>query len=244
MPQAASVIRAPEARVSNRRLGAGQTRFRGGWSGGGRSSPSARTSSRTACVVRTACRSGKAAVRDGPACAVLRTHIATNGQSWQFLLFCPSGQHGMSPDADMSVMPGICGCAEAVGVANGDNARPTVTKTAKTRLRSRRRSMSHHPTGRVALEARRLHMFASRPTASPGRKRIRTPRPPSAAPGSGDTARIRSRRTRSSRRPSLSSGWWLACAAVWNRSGALTGADWGARASRPSTAQFEKRSFH
>ena len=41
----------------------------------------------------------------------------------------------------MSVMPAICGRAEAAGVAKGDNAKPAVTKTAKTRLRNRRGSM-------------------------------------------------------------------------------------------------------
>ena len=69
-------------------------------------SPSARTSSRSACVVRTAWRTGRAAVSGGPACATVSRHIATSGQSVQALWLASSGQQGMSAGiADISLMP-------------------------------------------------------------------------------------------------------------------------------------------
>ena len=39
-----------------------------------------------------------ALVGDELARAIVSMHIATSGQSWQLLFFCPSGQHDMSPD--------------------------------------------------------------------------------------------------------------------------------------------------
>jgi acetyl/propionyl-CoA carboxylase alpha subunit len=53
------------------------------------------------------------------------------------------------------------GFVEAAAVAKGDNARPRLTKTAKTGLTSRRKSISYHPTGLGTLEGRRLRIFAN-----------------------------------------------------------------------------------
>ncbi len=142
------------ARPKRLRLNVGQARFRGGWSGGGRSSPSAKTSSRSACAVRTAWRTGKADVAGGAAWAVVNTHIAITGQSVQVLLFCSSGQHGMSaaiddtsatddmsvvPAAIMSVMACLDACM-AAGAATGATANPTTMAIASNRVMNRRKS--------------------------------------------------------------------------------------------------------
>src|ERR1700755_3276319 len=66
----------------------------------------------------------------------------------------------MSADIAMSIMPAACDCAAAADVANGATARPAVTKTARMRLTSRRKSIGQHSTGGGTLEDHRLHMFA------------------------------------------------------------------------------------
>lgn len=68
--------------------------------------------------------------------------IARNGQSWQSLCFCFSGQQGMSPD-----MAAICISASdalfpaAIGDANGAMANPTATSTANRSFGNRDPSM-------------------------------------------------------------------------------------------------------
>ena len=104
----------------------------------------------------------------GPACTVFRMHIASSGQSWQSLLLWSSGQQGMSADMVMPSMPAGCACAEIDGIANGGMVRPMVTKTARTRLRSRHEFMPQHPIADRTLEGRPLRIFAHRTAASGG----------------------------------------------------------------------------
>src|SRR5207248_11379313 len=110
--------------------------------GGGRSSPSAKTSSRSACAVRTGWRTGRADISGGVAWVVADAHIAITGQSVHVLLFCSSGQHGISaaidaPSAlgdilaidDMSVISAamaacMIGACIAAGAATGATASP------------------------------------------------------------------------------------------------------------------------
>lgn len=68
---------------------------------------------------------------------------AISGQSWQVLLFCLSGQHGMS--ATMSGMSAICiisagmACSAATaGAASGAIVKPAVTRMASTSRNNRR----------------------------------------------------------------------------------------------------------
>ena len=122
--------------------------------------------SRTTWAVRTAYRSGKAAIVGAPACTDCRTHIAISGQSLAVHAFW-SGQHGMSPDIDISVISAAWPCAAAAGAASGAMAKPAVTKTAITRLISRRRFIPLYPTGPGTLKGCRFHMFASGPMVPP-----------------------------------------------------------------------------
>src|SRR5258708_26795426 len=81
-------------------------------------------------------------------------HVATSGQSGQLLFFCPSGQHGMSPDmADISLISLKGSSFAAAGATSGAAASPTITKTASRRPMSRRRFMTHHHTGLEAWQA-------------------------------------------------------------------------------------------
>src|SRR6266851_4247890 len=74
-------------------------------------------------------------------------HVATSGQSWQFLSFCPSGQHGMSPAiAAISLISPTDSHFAAAGVTSGAATSPTITKTARRRPVSRRRFMTQHHT--------------------------------------------------------------------------------------------------
>jgi len=79
-----------------------------------------------------------ALVGDELARAIVSMHIATSGQSWQLLFFCPSGQHGMSPD--IAAIPLISPTGRrfaAAGVTSGAATKPTITKTASKRPMSR-----------------------------------------------------------------------------------------------------------
>lgn len=146
--QAACIVRTP----TRRRLSVRQARLRGGWSGGGRLSPSAKISSRSVCVVRTAWRTGRAAVSGGPACAVVITHIATTGQSVQALWLASSGQQGMSPGiADMSVIPPAASACMAAGAATGATASPATMAIASNRVMRRRKTMPYSATATGSL---------------------------------------------------------------------------------------------
>src|SRR5260370_17719097 len=82
-------------------------------------------------------------------------HIATSGQSGQLLFFCPSGQHGVSPDiADISLISPTGSGFAGAGVTNGAATSPAITKTASRRPMSRRRFIDYHPTGRGTWEGR------------------------------------------------------------------------------------------
>ena len=141
-------------------LSAAQIEVRGGWSGGGRLTPSVSASFSTEWYVRTAWRTVMGGAREGPAWAVFNAQIARSGQSWQSLLFCSDGQQGMSPDiADMSVIVAD-GLLAAAGVTTGATDRPMVTKIARKSFRSRRRSIFDHLTATTAWEARAHHKFA------------------------------------------------------------------------------------
>jgi hypothetical protein len=81
-------------------------------------------------------------------------HIATSGQSWQPLFFCPSGQQGMSPDmADMSLISAAASRFAAAGVTSGAATSPTMTNIASKRPMSRRTFMTYHHIGRGILKA-------------------------------------------------------------------------------------------
>src|SRR6266478_3085103 len=87
--------------------------------------------------------------------------VATSGQSWQFLSFSPSGQHGMSAGiVDISLISPTGGRLAAAGVTSGAATSPTITKTASRRQMSRRKFMAYHHTGRGTWEGRSFHMFA------------------------------------------------------------------------------------
>ncbi len=99
-------------------------------------------------------------VGDGSAWAIVSMHIATSGQSWQLLLFCPSGQHGMASEiAAISVISAAIRVA-AAGVTSGAATSPTITKTVSKRPMSRRRFMAHHHTWLGAWEAPSFHIVA------------------------------------------------------------------------------------
>ncbi len=117
-------------------------------------------------MVWTAWRTGKADVAGGAAWAVVITHIAMTGQSVQVLLFCSSGQHGMSAAIegmsvidDMSVIPsaimpameaGMDACI-AAGAATGATASPATMAIASNRAMNRRKimvSLCHGGRGR------------------------------------------------------------------------------------------------
>src|ERR1700704_5167788 len=85
-------------RHSRRRGDADQVEIRGGWSGGAPLRPSAIRSTRAKDSLRLWKVTWITLAEDGSACAIVSMHIATSGQSGQLLLFCSSGQHGMSPD--------------------------------------------------------------------------------------------------------------------------------------------------
>ena len=142
------------ARLAAGACGAGQTRDRGGCSGGGRASSSAiRSSNACKCA-----RGGLIAMAwfDGPACKIFNMQIATSGQSWQSLLFCLSGQHGIS--AIMSDPSAICiilagnKCPAAAGVTSGAIVRPAVTRRASKSLNDCRTFMARHSHRRGARE--------------------------------------------------------------------------------------------
>lgn len=77
------------------------------------------------------------------------THIATIGQSWQVLLFCVSGQHGMSPDIDiMSLIPLPDSPIAAAGEASGAATSPAIIKIASKRPMRQRTFITYHPIGR------------------------------------------------------------------------------------------------
>lgn len=120
--------------------------------------PSAIKSSRAKDSLRVWKEIWIALVGDGSAWAIVSMHIATSGQSWQLLLFWPSGQHGMSPD--IAVISAAAGGFAAAGVTSGAATSPTITKTASKRPMSRRRFMAYHHTGLGAWEAPLLHIVA------------------------------------------------------------------------------------
>ena len=147
---------------------ADQARIRGGWSGGGRSSPSAKTSSRSACAGpdRMAHRQGRVAGGwPGPSSG--RTSRQRTVR--HALLFCSSGQQGMSADIDdMSAMSahvghsgGHCACI-AAGVATGQGTVPTMTAIASNRAMRRRKSISYPHTAEGRWKGRRFTFAAGR----------------------------------------------------------------------------------
>ena len=169
-----------------RRLGAVRTGFEEDGRVGGRLSPSAGTSSRTECAVRIAWRSGSASVGDRSGCAVLRAQIASNGQSWQSLLFCSSGQHVMS--AEIDAMPMASAAFTAEGVTKGARMRLAITDIARNRAINRRRTIPYPATADKGLEVALLHKlltFAarrrSRSAEAPSRARLIAGDPPAIA---------------------------------------------------------------
>jgi len=141
--------RARRSRGSNGACGASQTKCRGGWSGGGRTSPSA---TRSSCGCNCSCVAGLTARPnvDGPSCRTFNMQIATSGQSRQSLLFCLSGQHGISAVmSDIWLIP-VNEDPAAAGVASGAIVRPAVTRTASSNLNNWRTFMSRQShKGRV-----------------------------------------------------------------------------------------------
>ena len=134
------------SRDSRRRWSAGQTRIRGGWSGGGRSSPWEGASSNTEWAALVGSRIGSAAAGEGPAGTIWTTHIAASGQSGQPVPFS-SGQHVMSPDIDaISVNPEPADTFAAAGVTSGATASPTIKSTASREAMSRRKIMRYRDT--------------------------------------------------------------------------------------------------
>ena len=142
-------------RVAAGACGSGQTKRRGGCSGGGRAKPSAIMSS-SACKRSREGSLIAMAWFDGPACKIFNMQIATSGQSWQSLLFCLSGQHGIS--AIMSDPSAICiilagnKCPAAAGVTSGAIVRPAVTRRASKSLNDCRTFMARHSHRRGARE--------------------------------------------------------------------------------------------
>src|SRR3978361_1577287 len=141
------------------RLNVRQARFRGGWSGGGRLNPSAKTPPPSAGVGRTAWRPGRADVAGGAAWAVVNAHMAMIGQSVHVLLFCSSGQHGISAAIDdmsatdemsaisgISVIPAAIWACIAAGAATGATASPTTMAIASNRVMNRRKTMPYTRT--------------------------------------------------------------------------------------------------
>jgi hypothetical protein len=79
---------------------------------------------------------------------VCRGRLSLSGQSWQLLLFCPSGQHCMSSDIAAILLISPTGIRFATtGDTSGATTSPTITKTASKRPMSRRRFMTYHHTG-------------------------------------------------------------------------------------------------
>ena len=147
------MFRTLKARGSGRRRNADQSKFLGGWSGGGRSRPSESVSSSARSAVRVGNRIGIAAAIEGSACVVFHTHMATSGQSWQSLLFCSSGQQGMSSEIDdMPVISATAHHFAAAGVSRGAAASPAITSAASKRPMSRRRSITYHHMGHGTLK--------------------------------------------------------------------------------------------
>ena len=102
--------------------------------------PSAIKSTRENDSLRVWKVTGIALVGNGSTGAIVIMHIATSGQSGQFLFFCPSGQQGMSPDMlDISLISATGSRFAAAGVTSGAATSPTMTKTASRRAISRRR---------------------------------------------------------------------------------------------------------
>src|SRR5258708_39530682 len=148
-------------RRTRRHDNADQVRIRGGWSGGAPMRPSAIKSTNAKDSVRVRKETWITPVRDGLARAIASMHIATSGQSWQLLFFCPSGQHGMSPDiAAISLISPTGRRFAAAGVTRGAATKPTITKTASKRPMRRRRFMTYHHTEWGTWEGCFLRMFA------------------------------------------------------------------------------------
>src|SRR5882672_10577718 len=120
--------------ASRRHDNADQVRIRGGWSGGAPMRPSAIKLTSAKDSVRVRKETWIALVGDGLARAIVSMHIASSGQSWQLLFFCPSGQHGMSPD--IAAIPLISPTGRrfaATGDPSGAATKPTITRTASKR---------------------------------------------------------------------------------------------------------------
>jgi hypothetical protein len=141
-------------RLTASACGAGQAKCRGGCSGGGRASSSAIISSSARNRSRVGSLIAMAWV-DGPACKIFNMQIATSGQSWQSLLFCLSGQHGIS--AIMSAPSAICiilagnECPATTGMTSGAIVRPAVTRRASKSLNDCGTVMVRHSHTRRAL---------------------------------------------------------------------------------------------
>src|SRR6267378_460771 len=120
--------------ASRRHDNADQVRIRGGWSGGAPMRPSAIKSTIAKDSVRVRRETWIALVGDGLARAIVSMHIATSGQSWQLLFFCPSGQHGMSPNkAAVALISPTGRRLAAAAVTSGAATEPTITETAAKR---------------------------------------------------------------------------------------------------------------
>ena len=59
--------------------------------------------------------------------------IASNGQSWQAMGFCLSGQHGMPPAASVICMTAAETAGVAAAAAKGDSANPSEISAANSR---------------------------------------------------------------------------------------------------------------
>ena len=159
------MTRALKGASTFRHVIAGQTIVRGGWSGGGRVNPAISGSSNGRRIRRFAWRIGKPSP-DGPPGSTLTMQMASNGQSWQSLCFCFSGQHGMSaaiPDASSAIATATTACA-AAGVTSGATVRPAVISTASKSRLSRPKSMTHHHMEPVTLGRSRTSRIRHRPT--------------------------------------------------------------------------------
>jgi hypothetical protein len=88
---------------------------------------------------------------------MLSVHIARSGQSWQSLLFCVSGQHGMSADIDISLIS-----SAGSDFAAADEARsPAIAKMANKQPMDRKTRITQHHIGSGTLEARTFHKSAN-----------------------------------------------------------------------------------
>ena len=98
---------------------------------------------------------------DGPAWAVFNVQIAKSGQSTQFLLFCSSGQQGISAVMDISNAFAIGEATNGAGAPNGASVKPRMTNIASAMVRSRRKFIRLHLTRPGTLEASIIHICAS-----------------------------------------------------------------------------------